>query len=399
MKKKGIAGEIKQLPPILVVIGQLDIGGTERHLAAVLPKLAEHGIAITVLSLCGGGALQEAIEQAGICVHSPSPYLKRPFDLFFSGMLLVRLIRKLRPCIVHFYLPKAYLLGGLGSLPFSGCVRIMSRRSLNCYQLKHPYIAYVERWLHRRMDGLLANSRVVAEQLIAEGAPREKVGLLYNGIAIPDRNVNIARRTIRDQMKVGESAFVLVVNANLIAYKGHSDLIEALGKIKMKLPDEWMAIFVGHDNGIWQSLQERAERLGIRDNIRYAGLQDDVQPFLTIADLGVLPSHEEGFSNALLEYMAFGLSVIATNVGGNREIVIDQNTGLLVPARDPARLGAAILRLSNDPQLRNRLGYQAREHIERHFSLAKCVASYERLYHAVVSSEYDTVSEVLPRVG
>ncbi|MEX2352576.1 MAG: glycosyltransferase family 4 protein, partial [Gammaproteobacteria bacterium] len=98
------------------------------------------------------------------------------------------------------------------------------------------------------------------------------------------------------------------------------------------------------------------------------------------ADLGVLPSHQEGFSNSLLEMMAAGLPVIATDVGGNGEAIIDNASGLLVPPQDPKALGHAIARIAADPVLRRGLGDSARARMRECFSIERCAEEYRQVY-------------------
>jgi glycosyltransferase involved in cell wall biosynthesis len=101
---------------------------------------------------------------------------------------------------------------------------------------------------------------------------------------------------------------------------------------------------------------------------------------LSCSDLGVIASHQEGFSNSLLEKMSAGLPVIATDVGGNGEAIIDNESGVLVPPGAPALMAKAVLTLANDTSLRSRLGRNARERVRQHFSLEHCADQYFDLY-------------------
>ena len=109
----------------------------------------------------------------------------------------------------------------------------------------------------------------------------------------------------------------------------------------------------------------------------------------------ILPSHQEGFSNALLEAMAARLPVVATAIGGNSDAVVDGETGSLVPVRDPRVLAVAILRLAQDPDLRVNFGEAGRRRVELHFSLQACVDRYERLYRALGEADPLPVSVIL----
>lgn len=134
---------------------------------------------------------------------------------------------------MHCFLPEAYLVGGV-AVWLSGCrPRLMSRRSLNDYQAKRPLATRIERWLHRRMDLVLGTSNVVARQLAEEGMPVERIGLIYNGVGIPA--VSKSRAQMRKELRIPqESGFILV--ANLIPYRSHADLIEAMALAAPRLP-------------------------------------------------------------------------------------------------------------------------------------------------------------------
>ena len=173
----------------------------------------------------------------------------------------------------------------------------------------------------------------------------------------------------------------MVVVANLIAYKGHVDLIAALAGIAPQLPERWHLLLVGRDEGIGAALKDQAGEGAIAEQIVWLGERDDVEAILAAADLALLVSHQEGFSNALLEAMAHGLATIATAIGGNCDAIEDGRSGRLVPVRDPARLGGAILELSRDADLRGRLGAAARERVISRFSQKACIDCYLRLYH------------------
>lgn len=230
---------------ILFVIGDLDLGGAERHLVQILPALASRNLSPVVYAITHKGQLAPLLEKQGIPVIAPPlsaltrrlPRYVRQFavlPLSFAGLLFTLLTR--RPRIVHFFLPAAYLLGGLTSLlvPLDG--RIMSRRSLRNYQLNHPFLARIERWLHPRMTAVLGNSNAVVEQLREEGVLRDHLGLIYNGVDVSLYHSQPERSELRNLLGIPEEALVLVTVANFIPYKGHEDLLLALSGIREELP-------------------------------------------------------------------------------------------------------------------------------------------------------------------
>lgn len=371
---------------ILYVIGTLEVGGAEAHLVRIARALKVRGWQPEFFVLQPGGPLTAPLREAGIPTHAVDcrwcrklPKGKTLSQLLLTMVLLILTLLRLRPVIGHFFLPMAYLFGGLASVITLSRPRIMSRRSLNDYQKGHPVYAAIERWLHPRMDLICGNSRAVIAQLADEGVPADRERLIYNGIEFSPDFAPGHRDETRAPLGVPANALVLSIVANLIPYKGHADLIEALALTAADLPTPWRLLCLGRDDGIGDGLRQRATAAGIGDNILWLGSRRDVPQILAASDIGLLVSHQEGFSNAVLEGMAAGLPMVVTDVGGNAEAVVDGDTGYVVPARDPQALGAAIRRMAHNPQ-RHLMGERGRERIQQHFTLNACVDAYERMY-------------------
>jgi len=379
----------EESPRILIVIGQLGVGGTERHLAQVLPRLRDSGLAPSVFALKAGGAVGAELATRDIPVIACSDRRDGWRGVLQAAALLRRVVRECRPHVVHFYLPAAYLVGSVATCR-QRVKRVMSRRSLASYQSHYPGVRGFERLLHPRMDAVLANSRAVARELAAEGVSPQRLGVIYNGVV--DRARAHSRGGTRAVLDLAPDALVCAMIANLIPYKGHADFLDALALVSARLPPDWTVLFAGRDDGIGEALRARAQRLGIDAHLRWLGAVDDVGPLLAAADIGVLASHEEGFSNAILEGMAAGLPMVVTDVGGNAEAIVDGVCGRVVPARDPAALAAALLELAGDPAARARMGQAARARAATHFTLEACVARYATFYRNLVAG----VSPPLP---
>jgi len=262
--------------------------------------------------------------------------------------------------------------------------QLMSRRSLNHYQRKYKGFHTLETFFHKRCDLILGNSQAVVHQLRhEEGVSPDKARLLYNGIPL-EPYTTLTRQECRQNLALSEKDLVLVIVANLIPYKGHQDLIQALGKIKNKLPKNWKLWCVGRDTGIQNKLEAQAAILGINDHIEWLGLRQDIPMLLKASDIGVLCSHEEGFSNAILEGMAAGLPMVVTDVGGNKEAVLQLETGFVVPPHNPDALGNAIVQLATHEELRHKMGEKGFQRVRTCFSLEKCAETYHELYKSFV---------------
>lgn len=363
---------------ILIVINKLDRGGTEHHLLNVLPTLNKASLSISVFVLRQGGTLTEQMEKSGVHVHGCPFNLPHVLNLVLAGIFLLAHLWRKRPDAIHFFLPEAYLVGGFCSLLAPLPIRIMSRRSLNDYQQRRPYAAYFERFLHRKMDAFVANSNAVLEQLVDEIGDSEKLHLIYNGVSVSLANQHFSKVDMRHRLGLPANTLTIIMVANLIPYKGHSDLLEALAQAK-PLPNDWRLLCVGRDDGIGGALMAQSKALKLERNIIWLGEQPDIADILKVADLAILPSHEEGLSNSILEAMAAGLCVIATDVGGNREALCP-DYGVIVPAQATSTLATAIGKLANDLPLREKYGTAAQQHVATKFSVANCIAGYDQLY-------------------
>lgn len=375
-----------QRPDAVFVIGSLDLGGAERHLLQVLPELKRRGWQVELYCVTRRGVMADALEEKGVPVYTPTlvgqckpGILSRVVGVVAALIELTVHLWTRRPALAHFFLPEAYIIGGICALIAQTPVRIMSRRSLNDYQQGRPISRWVERRLHHTMHHVLGNSRAVVEQLNKEGFTVERVSLIYNGIELTQLRSRRGRAEVRLELGIAPMALVYVLVANLIPYKGHRDALQAFAFAQSDLPEGWTVLMVGRDNGIGELLRTEAAALGIGDHVKWLGMRRDVPDLLAASDVGLLCSHQEGFSNAILEAMGAGLPVIATDVGGNAEAVLNGQTGRIVPARSPSHLAEAIVSLA-DKERREKMGSAARARVESLFSLSSCVDRYESCY-------------------
>lgn len=376
-------------PDVLFVITDLQVGGSERQIALLALALAASGMAVAVYSFLDG-PVREQIEAAGVEVIVGAGLGNKAGVL--TGLLgvprlavhLFGFLLRRRPRIVHFFLPAAYLVGAplaaLARVP----VRVMSRRSLNTYQ-RRPMTRIVEQCWHRFTHAVLGNSRSVVDQLREEGVSSERIGLIYNGLDADRMLDDGSFEIVRHELRLTPAALVICIVANLIPYKGHRDLIDALGLAASRLPSDWRLLLVGRDDGFGLDLIARVRELGLQENVMFLGSRNDIAALLKASDIGVLCSHEEGFSNAVLEGMAARLPMVVTQVGGNAEAVIDGETGLVVPAHDPESLATAIVRLANDPALRATFGTAGRERVVQYFGLQRFIEGHRKLYEALAA--------------
>lgn len=377
----------------MYICGTLNIGGAEKHLVEICKSLPKDKFNVSVVAIYGSGVLERELRKHNIKVIVPSslekcislPKMVRkityaPIAIFS----LILLMRKTKPDIIHMFLPAPYLMGGIAAIFARVPIRIMSRRSRNFYQKKYPLVSIVETYLHKTMTVLLGNSQPVIEDLKQEGALESKTKLIYNGIET-DRSKNFQSKSkTRRALDISDDAVVFIIVANLLPYKGHQDLLFALNLMKNQIGENWVLLCAGEDRGILKSLKQESISLGLNNNIRWLGSQENVDHLLLASDVGVLCSHEEGFSNSLLEYMRAGLLCIVTNVGGNSEAILDGKHGYVTEPRDVRALSYSLIKAASNPEMRRKMGLAARCRVEKNFTLDKCVDKYVSIYNSVI---------------
>ncbi|MEE8422927.1 MAG: glycosyltransferase, partial [Thermodesulfobacteriota bacterium] len=207
---------------------------------------------------------------------------------------------------------------------------------------------------------------------------------IYNGIdptLYDDQSVS----GFRASLNIPEKTKVIGMVANLIHYKGHKFFIRACAKIKSMRAD---VVFLLIGEGPMRiELEKLTKELGLEEDVVFLGRRSDISPLLSVMDVFVLTSLEEGFSNAILEAMAAGKPVIATDVGGNSEAVIHGKTGLLVPSMDSNSLADAINNMLCEPEMAEKMGEAGRERIVGEFSMNAMVRNMEHLYKDLIHEE------------
>jgi glycosyltransferase involved in cell wall biosynthesis len=215
------------------------------------------------------------------------------------------------------------------------------------------------------------------QHMVAEGFPRRCVEVIYNGIDPGARVDDVHSRAARALLGVPQHAFVTGTAGRLDPVKNLGLLLHAHAISRERVADAHLVI-VG-DGPERAALEQRAADLGITASVTFAGYRADVRSLMAAFDVYVNCSLYEGVSLTILEGMAAALPVVATAVGGNPEVVIDQETGYLVPPHAGA-VADAIVRLAHQPRLRRQLGHAGRWRVLRHFALARMVDQYAAIY-------------------
>lgn len=377
----------KTNPKILFVIGSFGVGGAELQMLMLVHELIKRNWKCEIFVLEANGPLREFLHKEKIVfydggINSYSSIYSKIFQLIRAFLLLWRIAVRTKPNILHAYLPLTNFLGALAARAAGVPYVITSKRALGTHQDRYSKWRMFDRLASLLSNRITANSSAVAEDTIKrDHVNREKISIIYNGIDIARFKRPLHERIkIRTSFGLANEEIGVITVGNLIPYKGHRDLINALPCIQSQAKIKAKYFFVGEDRGIGNSLNELLHAQGLSGSVTFLGRRSDVAELMGAMDIFVLPSHEEGFSNALLEAMASGLAVVATNVGGNPEALECGQNGLLVSPYAPVELAEAVLKLISDSRLRNHLGSRARSAVQGRYSINAMVNAHIALY-------------------
>ena len=369
---------------IVYIVPTLRIGGTENQLVLLAGGLRRAGYDVVICCLYSQGECAKIAEQTGIryfFLNAGSPFdISIPFKLY-------RLIKREMPDIVHTFLFDANTWGP-PIAKFAGAKYVISGRRNYDDWMRYPHLA-LQKIANRFTDSITVNSSKVKEFVVGqEKALSESVKVIYNGLDAAEFD---KRFTAVDSLKMKEAfgikpgTRVVVTVANLKPSKGLEYLIKAAARVLANKAYSVCFLIIGH-GPLRQHLEQMAGRLGIADNVVFTGLRQDIPEILFCADLAVNSSIREGMSNAVLEYMAAGLPVIATNAGGNAEAVRDGLEGYIVPSRDAASLTDKIEALLKNESLARQMGKAGRKRVEELFSARKMIQAYGEFYERAIKT-------------
>jgi glycosyltransferase involved in cell wall biosynthesis len=345
-------------PKLFIAIGSLGYGGTERQMVEFVRAAHPEHADCTVVCLAEEGPLADQVRAVGARVEVLG--FRRP--RWHKGVAkLVRLLRTERPDAVYALLFHQYCY----SLPVArwalpSAARIAGRRSMSQYDIAGiPGAPRLRKLADRVTDLVIANSNAVRADWQREN-PRlnGRIEVVPNGIRVPD--VDPAPRPADGRLRIA-------CVANLIGYKGHAVLVEALGQLSDR--DDWQADLIG-EGPEREAIEARLRELGLSDRVTLHGKlpAERVHPIVKGSDLSVLPSFTEGLPNAVMEAMAHGVPVVATDVGGVRDL-LETGAGIVVPPRDPGALADALRTMLDDGAKRAAAGAEGKRQVDERYSV------------------------------
>jgi glycosyltransferase involved in cell wall biosynthesis len=339
----------------------LAMGGLEKLLVEFARHADRERFALRFVSLGDRGDLAGAIEAAGWPVTALDAGAGLRPGLVFR---LARLLGHWGTDVIHTHDDRPLIYGAMAAL-LARVPRVIHMQ----HGKNHPFTARKAgyRFAAGLTDRFVCVSDDLAGLAAGLGIAPGRVGRIWNGI-------DLARFEYRGPKTDGPAVTV----ARLSPEKDVDTLLQAAALLVREWPGFRLA--VAGDGPCLGNLRHRAAQLGLGERVHFLGQVQDVPTLLAGARLFVLPSLSEGISLTILEAMARGLPVVATQVGGNPELVADGETGRLVPPRDPAALAQALLAVGADPAAGRGMGKAGRQRVERDFDVRRMVADYEELY-------------------
>jgi len=366
---------------VLFTIAGLPLGGAEQQLLELVRGLNKSKFRIIVLTLSRGGALEPEFKKVpGVRLIG----LKRKGISGFCVLLkIVTILRRMKVDVVQAFITPAIFYSIFPALICRTPVKIVTERSgpgrKNDTPLRYRTYLLAEDFLTRFTDWSVANSEAGKRYLIERGINPLRVKVIYNGVNLHRLNAADEKVCeIRQKMGVPPAGKIVGMIATLFPVKNHTTFLNAAARICNLMPDVRFAL-VG-SGPLRSPLESLANDLGLESKVMFFGDQRDVGAYLKAFDIAVLTSDTEGCSNFLLEAMALGKAVLATDVGGNREVVCHRGSGILVAPRDAQALSDAVVYLLSNPALVQSMGQMGREIAITKFSLEKMVSEYESLY-------------------
>ncbi len=362
---------------ILFVNFSLDIGGIETLILEICRGIDRSKYAPAVCSFFENGRLAPEFLAIDVPVHTVPK--KRPGLDPTMPFRLAAFMREKGIDIAHTHNPSIWLYGGLAA-KMAGASLVHTEHSQSDYNTARW--AVIERGLSLFTDRVTAVSKAVRDTLVnVEKVADRKVTVIHNGIKSGVFDLSVDAAAKRRELGVGEKDFVFVMVARFDHRKDHGVMLRAFAAVKKASPQARL-ILVG-EGGLRAPMETLSRELGIANEVRFLGNRRDVPEILKAADAFVLSSKSEGFPVVILEAMAAGLPVAATNAGGNAEAVSEGETGFIVPIQDPEALAAAMLKLSTDPARARALGENGKVRVKAHFTFEKMIRAYYDIYDSI----------------
>jgi len=364
--------------PALSIAGvdpELGFAGGETQVLGLTIALAGSGHRAELI--CDpAGRLWERAVAAGISCHPLR--IRNAVDLA-AGVRLRAILKRERYEVVHFHTSRAHSMA-----PFArGLARVLVVTRRMDYRPNRLFAPYL---YNRSVDGVIAISGGVADALAAAGVKRQHITVVPSGVDCEHFRppTSQERSDARSEFKIADGEFVVSAIGALEPRKGHIYLIRAIGALGATDKCAEVKCLIAGQGSINATLKRETWQVKSAERIKLLGKIDDPRRLLWASDVFAMPSLKEGLGVAALEAMASALPLIASDVGGLREVVEHERTGVIVPPANPDAIASAIARLADSSELRAQMGAAARARVVENYSMEKMAARTLALYRACV---------------
>lgn len=357
---------------ILYLIATLEVGGAEKQLASLVKRIDRTRYNPTVCCLTKEGPFEKELEEAGIRYFVLGKQFKFDFTVIFK---LISLIRQEKSDILHTWMFTSNSFGRVAGIIARVPIIISSERCIDIWKNR----------FHFFLDSLLSyfTARIVC---VSEGVkkfyrehtfiPPGKLITIYNGVeTVGETNISAEKK--KEEFGLRQNIVITTIS-RLAPQKGIKHLLYAVPKVIENMPEaRFLIVGEGNEKG---RLENISRDINIDKYVIMPGLRADIKEILSFTNIFVLPSLFEGLPNVIMEAMAARKPVIATRIQGSDELVVENETGILVPPRNPEALADAIINLHNDTEKARRMGIAGRKRVEKYFNVDSMVKKHEKLY-------------------
>ena len=364
---------------VLYLLNYAGKAGTERYVETLVKYLSADGLVQPFFAYNEGGLLVERLEAMGVPCRQVT--MRRRFDKQ-AARALADLCRKWDIDLIHcHYLREHYT--ALLAKKYNKKIRVVYT---NHFVLANDFITRLSnRWMDKRQDQMIAVCNKGKEQLIANGWSADRIQVIFNAVDLEAWAGDRSESTLRSELGLPEDRFVMLCASRFADDKGHKYLIDSVKRLT-ELTDKPFTLVLAGDGPLLEPSKAQVKELGLEEQVKFIGFRKDIKNLYKGSDLYVNSSQHEALSFLIIEAMAAGLPVIATDMGGNSDIVNDEaGCGLLVAYDDPDSMAGAMKRFLEDPDFRAACRENALRTIEEKFEIHKMAkvtyGVYEKALH------------------
>lgn len=363
--------------PVLQIIPTLDQGGAEKQMTLLACGLKCADCDVHVCAITRGGPWSDKLAEAGVPLTIIGKRWKADPLAYWR---LERYVRALRPRLVQTWLFAANSYGRLAATRAGVPAIVAGERCVDRWKTDWQFT--IDRFLARRTDRITVNSSGVRTFYEQHGLPSEKFVVIPNGIELPSPPEE-SRSAILEELGLPPDAKLIGAVGRLWPQKRIKDLMWAADLLKTIHKDTHLLV-IG-DGPLWSKLHQYRRQIHIEDRVHLLGHRTDVPRLMPHFDVLWLGSGYEGLPNSVMEAMSHSVPVVATDIPGNRDLVIPDETGYLVPVGDRAAFARWTHKVLDDPQLAARLGQAGRDRIAKEFTVEQMIDRYAKLYRQLMS--------------